>query len=280
MAVPVALPWNAPVGSTGTGASNGGAAGADGSSSQAVARAQSMTAMERNVALTWDWMNVLEASFAPAIQTNMEYDGHGVLLHNDTAWMQTWFVGAPGMPPSAAPPRYQDVLNRGFPPAGRWVYMDQIVVPPDPANGTVPVACMVYWDQSCAGWRRFTALSDCRPRRNVPQPWQPYNENAEASRRHWASQVAVPSGGIEAGWPDLFSRDPAYIQRGRPCSAASSDSGSGHVDERDTSPSARSDFLERVRRGDFATRDQWAPYAAATRADNGAANDGAAASSE
>ena len=71
MPVPVALPWNAPVGSTGTGASNGGAAGADGSSSQAFACAQSMTAMERNVALTWDWMNVIEASFAPAIQTNM-----------------------------------------------------------------------------------------------------------------------------------------------------------------------------------------------------------------
>jgi hypothetical protein len=236
--------------------------------------------MERSVALTWDWMNVLEASFAPAIQANAEYDGHGVLVHDDAAWMQTWFTGAPGMPPSAAPPRYQDVLNRGFPLAGRWVYMDQIVVPPDSANGTVPVACMVYWDQSCAGWRRFTALSDCRPRRNVPQPWQPYNEGAETSRRHWAAQVAVPTGGIEAGWPDLFSRDPAYIQRRRPCSAASSDSGSGCVDERDTSPSARSDFLDRVRRGDFATRDQWAPYTAATQAGNEATHDGAVASSD
>jgi len=158
--------------------------------------------------------------------------------------------------------------------------MDQIVVPPDPANGTVPVACMVYWDQTVGGWRRFTALSDCRPRRNVPQPWQPYSEWNDASRRHWASLVAMPSGGIGAGWPELFSRDPAYIQLGRPCSAASSDSGSGLVDERDTSPSARSDFLERIRRNDFAPRDQWAPYAAATWAENGAANNGAAASSE
>ena len=86
-----------------------------GSSSQAVARALSMTAMERSVALTWDWMNVLEASFAPAIRANAEYDSHGVLVHDDAAWMQTWMAGAPGMPPSAVP-RYQDVLNRGFPP--------------------------------------------------------------------------------------------------------------------------------------------------------------------
>ena len=234
--------------------------------------------MEHSVALTWEWMNVLEAHFAPAIRANAEYDSHGVLVHDDAGWLQTWMAGAPGIPPSAVP-RYQDVLNSGFPLAGRWVFMDQIVVPPDSAHGTVPVACMVYWDQSCAGWRRFTALSDCRPRRNVPQPWQPLNEGTETGLRRWAAQEAAPAGGVEAGWPDLFSRDPAYIRRHRPCSAASSDSGSGCVDERDTSPSARSDFRERVRRGDFATRDQWVPTTAAMRAGSGPTHGDAVASS-
>ena len=127
---------------------------------------------------------------------------------------------------------------------------------------------MVYWDQSCAGWRRFTALSDCRPRRNVPQPWQPLGEGTETDLRRRAAQEAAAAGGLEAGWPDLFCRDPAYVQRHRPCSATSSESGSGYVDERDTSPSARSDFLERVRRGDFATRDRLVPTIAAMRTDN------------
>ena len=95
-----------------------------------------------------------------------------------------------------------------------------------------------------------------------------------------SAQEAAPAGGVEAGWPDLFSRDPAYIQRRRPCSAASSDSGSGCVDERDTSPSARSDFLERVRRGDFATRGQWVPTAATARADSEPTHGGAVASSD
>ena len=221
-----------------------------------------MMATERSVALTWEWMNVLEAHFAPAILANAEYDSHGVLVHDDAGWQQTWVAGAPGMPPSAVP-RFHDVLNRGFPLAGRWVFLDQIVAPPDSAHGTVPVACMVYWDQSCAGWRRFTALSDCRPRRNVPQPWQPHGENTTTDLRRRAACEAAAAGGMEAGLPDLFCRDPAYIRRHRPCSATSSESGSGCVDERDTSPSARSDYLERVRRGDFETRHQWLPPAVA-----------------
>ena len=115
--------------------------------------------MEQNVALTWEWMNVLEARSAHAILANTEYDCNGVLVHEAPDSQQTWMAGTPGMPPSAVP-RFRDVLNRGFPLSGRWVFLDEIVAPPDSAHGTVPVACMVYWDQSLAGWRRLTAVLD------------------------------------------------------------------------------------------------------------------------
>ena len=182
------------------------------------------------------------------------------------------------MPPSAVP-RFRDVLNRGFPLAGRWVFLDEIVAPPDSAHGTVPVACMVYWDPTRAGWRRFTAVSDCRPLRNVPQPWQPLGELPAVDLRRRAACEAAAAGGLEAGIPDLFCRDPAYIRRHRPSSATSSEGGSSCIDERDTSPSGRSSFRERVRRGEFATRHQWLPTSWAMQAAGEPCDVDAAASS-
>ena len=146
-------------------------------------------------------------------------------MHEASDSLQTWMAGTPGMPPSAVP-RFRDVLNRGFPLAGRWVFLDEIVAPPGAAHGTVPVACMVYWDQCVAGWRRFTAVADCRPHRSVPQPWQPLGENQALDCARRAACEATVAGGMEAGMPDLFRRDPAYIRRHRPGSASPSDGSS------------------------------------------------------
>ena len=222
-----------------------------------------LTAMDQSAARTWDWMDVLEARSAHAILGNLEYDAEGVLTADAAAGRHSSMTGALGMPPSVAP-RFRDVLNRGFPRPGRWVFLDEIAVPPGPSDEAIPVACMVYWDASVAGWRRCTAITDCRPHRNVPQPWRPLGDDPAADATRRAACETTVMGDMAAGIPDLFCRSPAYIRRRRPGAASPSDDSSGEASApglASSSPSARSSFCGRIIKGQYKRPRDEAPAA-------------------
>ena len=221
--------------------------------------------MDQSAARTWDWMDVLEARSARAILGNLEYDAEGVLTADAAAGRHSWMTGAPGMPPSVAP-RFRDVLNRGFPQPGRWVFLDEIAIPPEPSEEAIPVACMVDWDAHLAGWRRCTAITDCRPHRNVPQPWRPLGDDPAADATRRAACETTVMGDMAAGIPDLFCRSPAYIRRRRPGAASPSDDSSGGASApglASSSPSARSSLCGRIIKGQYKRPREEAPAAPA-----------------
>jgi hypothetical protein len=108
-----------------------------------------MDDMAQNAARGWDWMEELERDLTIPAADNPAYDQQAVLLPGERDRLEDipglsphpgeWLDNPAGVPPTFVP-RFEDVLNRGSPPPGTWIYIDRSEddlwgVPPRLAHG-------------------------------------------------------------------------------------------------------------------------------------------------
>ena len=137
-----------------------------------------MDDMAQNAARGWDCdSEELERLLTIPAADNPAYDQQAVLLPGERDRLEDipglsphpgeWLDNPAGVPPTFVP-RFEDVLNRGSPPPGTWIYMTEARMT---CGACLPVLRMVYWDQESDTWRRFMATPDCFAPVTVPQPW-------------------------------------------------------------------------------------------------------------
>jgi len=136
-----------------------------------------MDGMEQDAARGWHWMEDLEMDLAFPTAGDLAYDRQAVLMPGERDRLSgnprpslhpgDWLDNPAGVPPTFVP-LFDDVLNRGSPRPGTWIYLTETRVSAGPC---LPVMRMVYWDQESETWRRFMATPDCFAPITVAQPW-------------------------------------------------------------------------------------------------------------
>ena len=132
--------------------------------------------LDQQVARAWRLLEIYENDRADSIAANAVYDRAGVLVPDpggpESAPAQLAHLPVEGAGTRAGLPparvlSYEEVVNRGPPSPGSWVYLAETCR----SSGTVPMMRFVYWDQESDTWRRFAACPDCFEPYTVQQPW-------------------------------------------------------------------------------------------------------------